>query len=167
MQQCVARKYGGVPGSLGVVSQAGGIYLPTVLHVLCCVRDVSLQSRQTSFQKDTVMLLLFQSISSCCDSSLFSFNPIQVSIGHLPQPWTSPNICATSFVRSIVPRANMAKAWRKNIFKSNCQIEKVFVDNWITVTGGRCLVSMERSVLHVGQSSQEPLSERLEESHPS
>ena len=61
----------------------------------------------------------------------------------------------------------MARAWRKNIFKSNYQIAKVFVDNWITVTGGRCLVSMERSVLHVGQSSQEPLSERLEESHPS
>ena len=44
LQQCVARKYGSVPRSLGVVSQAGGIYLPTVLqHVLCCVADVSLQ----------------------------------------------------------------------------------------------------------------------------
>ena len=51
VQQCVARKYGSVPGSLGVVSQAGGIYLPTVLHVLCCVPDVSLQFSTNFFPK--------------------------------------------------------------------------------------------------------------------
>ena len=144
------QKYGSVPRSLGVVSQAGGIYLPTVLqHVLCCVADVSLQF-------STYFFLISALAKGYCHVAISIYFIDFVAIAHRflsVQSMSASVICLslglhpTSVPRLSFDQLCLEQTWHggKISFVNACQIAK----------------------LHVGQSSQEPLSERLEESHPS